>query len=31
MKKETTYKVYKTIMIIAITAFITFMITSIGM
>lgn len=31
MKKQTTYKIYKTIMIIVLTAFITFIITSIGM
>ena len=31
MKKQTPYKIYKTIMIIALTAFITFIITSIGM
>ena len=31
MKKQTTYKIYKTAMIIILTAFITFIITSIGM
>ena len=31
MKKQTPYKIYKTIMIIVLTAFITFIITSIGM
>lgn len=31
MKKQTPYKIYKTIMIIVLTAFITFLITSIGM